>query len=770
MHIRFYKNDNLKYSSRKRIKDISNYDSFVGKIYNSVKLNNGAYTSIITDTKNICDYVTIDDTRWFVVSYTYKNGSQVELYLQRDVIGEFSLDNFYGKIERGYTDTLLRNRKELDLNQILKQRIPIQQEKSLESIRGNYKVDTLNSNEMWGILYFSKNNNEEIVSVNIPEFSVPATEITQAMFLDEGLYEGSTIDLSYSSISIGFDSTGIIYTAFPSGEVILNTGSSYNVKLHKQGLGGSYEQIARDFARQYYDFALRRDIEYQKKYSKISNSTLSTLTTNPVKYENKFYLYNYVSRTTSNFGVVNIPNNSILSMTGSNWHVLEYNYTLDVAKNFNEIRLNRKEIDSSEIGEFQIPISLDIVSEPFSILAFPLFDTTIKGKYKETEKEWNVNKTQQFQIFNNIIRAESGGSNPLLIDAQIIPYCPVLLNAVSEFSPNNSQYSSPIFSLASSSFEFETKISLNPSVDVKFDYITREYSIVSPDGTGKFNFNFYDYTNDIIKDTGNIEINTKQLTFLTKLCLKPFSVIGSCNAIPETNSIYGITYSSDLRGCNPSNNGFQSSLSSNAYQTYLRENSNYQQIFNLQKEQLQKQLAVEKSNEISSIIMNTITGATMGAIGGASVGQSIFGNIGAGVGAGIGAGVAGAAVSSAMGIQFSKNEELREYEMFLQQANFDLQIGQIKNLPNQISRISSFNEITLKDFYFAVEVYECTEAEKIMIRKYIDNFSYALGVVDYYINYLKTGKFIKGNLLKSGLVPVLHDIAVNELLGGIYYE
>ena len=125
MIIKYYTDSDLAYANRKRRRSIENYTTDLTENQKAVKLGDGAATSIITSEANLCNYVTIGDTRWYVVSYTYLNGGQIQLNLRRDVVGEFGLEGCVGKIERGYTTSFLRNRKELDLNQRLINRIPL---------------------------------------------------------------------------------------------------------------------------------------------------------------------------------------------------------------------------------------------------------------------------------------------------------------------------------------------------------------------------------------------------------------------------------------------------------------------------------------------------------------------------------------------------------------------------------------------------------------------------------------------------------------------
>ena len=177
MIVQYYKNKDLSYSSRKRYKRIT-LTPLGSEYQRAILLGDGAETSVKTKVSNICDYVIMTDnygveTRWFVTSYIYLNGGQVKLFLQRDVIGEKGLDNCYGKIERGFTDTILKRRKELDVNQILKSRKYLQPNTMQY---GNLSVNT-HDNEMWGILYLVKpTSGEDKVNINIPGFSPKVDE------------------------------------------------------------------------------------------------------------------------------------------------------------------------------------------------------------------------------------------------------------------------------------------------------------------------------------------------------------------------------------------------------------------------------------------------------------------------------------------------------------------------------------------------------------------------------------------------------------------
>lgn len=787
MLIKYYNNSELSYSSRKRYKSF-NFVPFNQEIQKKVVLGDGSNTLIKTSVNNICNYVTIDNTRWFVVSYTYLNGKQIVLNLQRDVIGEFGIDNFIGKVERGYTESFLRNRKELSLNQILKNRKPL---KSKYNTYGNYTVST-HDNECWGIIYLTKPSNvtESTVTIPIPGFQPQTTDYP---LLDNNVKfyndKKENVSIKFSL----FDNykkfiINIIFFYNESGNywdynVTLNDAKpSDGSSIYIQELGSISPneiinivgEIAENIATNNFSYF------YLPNYNKYNYSYPDYEYDNVVIEDNgKYYSYSKRNISEDTYGRTDLTvlSNVIISSFKSAFPSKQI-YVNDIKSiilsnyvKFSGITYIRKELSPSESGSFEFSLEKNFVDEPFYILVFPLYDVTITGK-GETKK---IERKNAFQIFNTVIEKLSG-ENPYLVDAQIYPYCPSLTDIASEIgSSAESDVKYPFFYINSNTFTTQCEIQLLPYSDIKKEYIKREYSIISPEQSGKFTFNFYDYINKIeINEELNDGKNYAYLNILIKTALKPYSIISSAVIIPEDGSLIGITYDSDLRGCQPSSNGFECSLASNAFETYKRQNSNYQQIFALQKEELQVQHSTERVNEITGSIVNTISAASMGAIAGANISDSgILGDIlpTKKVGAIAGAATAGGVVGAAMTSQYLANEKLRDYEEKLQQQNFDLNIQTIKNIPNSINRISSFNEIILQDFYYVIETYECSDYESLIVDNFIELYSYGIGVIDYVSNYYKNGWFLRSSLISSNLQINLHNIAENDLMGGIYmYE
>lgn len=798
MLIKYFDNPNLAYTTRKRYRNIT-LEPFAQEEQRSVLLGDGATTTIKTSKDNICNYVIIDDTRWFVTSYVYLNGKQVQLNLQRDVVGEFGISNVFGKIERGYTNGILKYRKELSLNQVLKKRIHVIPN---TNTYGNYSVNS-HEQEIWGLLYLTKpTNGEDTKTINIPAF---APNVVDDPFIENNTrYNVSEEFNCYLDFIISVKAQGgstyysrrarINFNSFSNGfygyEIIISSNNSgysgFNVNItdrDEEYISNNIENICRTIA---FNVA---DIVVNNRTDPLVNGINLPIPVNidtdiPYNYNNiviehndKYIKYTISETSYNNNGSFNgnkFFNSAASALSNTSHDDYGVSFTIGVvswsASNTDHSErlsnivyaqvLTYSELNNAEQGNLVLNFNQDVVNEPFFILAFPLYTVTIT----RNEKSYVINKENAFNIFNTVIQYLSGESG-YLVDAQIYPYCPQLTEVASELNGY------PFFNIAASNYEYDCPVNLYPYTDVKKEYIKREYSIIAPDQSAKFDFNFYDYVNSFSDNNGT---NLAKMTIRVKTALKPFSVVCSAVILPTSNSLKGIQYNSDLRGCKPSGGGFECSLASNEYQTYLRNNSNYQQIFAKQQESLAKQHEVEHNNEIASAVVNSVSATMMGAIGGGAMADlGILGNsFGAKAGgAAGGAAIAGGVVTGMMSWQVAQNDELRKYEYNLQQEMFDLQIGTIKNLPNSINRISSFNEIVLRDFWFIIETYECTEEESIIVDSYLNSYSYLIGIYDYISNYVNEGWFIRAKVISSSYAVNLSVIADTELKGGIYiYE
>lgn len=792
MQVRYFKDSSLAYASRQRHLDISRFIPFAGEENKSVRLGDGANTSIKTSVENICDYVMIDYTRWFVTDYVYLNGKQVQLNLQRDVVGEFGLGQSYGKIERGYTDGILKYRKELSLNEVLKKRVPL---KSSKMTYGNLRVDN-HDNEMWGVLYFTKDSTKDKISITIPEFA-PAYET--------GIPPQINVDYSNGAVSQNISFEGDLFVKTTKGNKAVRfryEGNYTSETQYSSNITSKLSYVTEDNAAfvavstydgihgdvdSYTSYVLRRIKEYLDQnldtngYTRPSAVGIIGLEKSPQNVDgyvykdgSEFYQYkaNYYRKEdtgnydfdefVSGFNTYFNSQDAYWSFTGNRlgyWYPRSLIYVPAV-------KYSRSVLPHSVTGTIDVSMTQQLVDEPYCILIFPLYTTnlTIGGK------TYSISRDNAFRVFNTVIENLTG-VNPFIVDAQIYPYCPNIDKVQTSLVDDKTKEEYPFFSVLSTSFETDVSVQPMPYMDVKKEYITRNYSIVSPDQSNKFTFSFYDYVNQFVPSVADNRYNSVVMNIKIKTALKPFSIISSA-VITRANSLKGINYESNLEGSQSASGGFECSLSSDAFETYKRQNSNYQQLFDIDRNELRKSQEVERVNEATQFAMNMITGTAFGAVAGASLADvGIWNSFGAkAVGAGIGAGVSAATIGTAGGIQMATNEKLRAYEREIQQQRFDLTIGTIKNLPNSVNRISSFNEIIMKDFYYVLETYECTDEELGIVDDFINNYGYGIGVYDFLSTYQEDGWFLKASVLKSNLPINLHQIFKNDIEGGVYID
>ena len=801
MLVRYYKVGQMAYATRQRYIDISKFDYYKEEENKSVRLGNGANTSVKTQIDDLDEprqitYVTIDGTRWFVTDYIYLNGKQVQFNLQRDTVGEFGLGTAYGRIERGYTDGILKYRKELSLNEVLTKRVPL---KSSSNEYGNLSVNT-HDGEMWGILYFTKDGTDKNVSVNIPTFA-PSYEIGTPPQINKYYNNGDVRQNMYVEFDMllttksGVRAVRVYYNAEYEPELWVGSRIKWGlsstaenapflkVNVDKTDPNGVALDNTLVLIKQYLD-----QNNPENGYSFPSPNGIFGLDAAPANSDGKiykegsdYYQYSKSDVLISHSGTVDFD----LFVSGLNAYLKsqtsnQTTCTSSIAGykkgsstiSVPSVKYTRTKLPAAETGTIEISMTQQLVDEPYCILVFPLYsvELTIKKDDGSSEKYY-VSKAEAFNIFNEVIRSLSG-TNAILVDAQIYPYCPRIDKVQTTLVSQETKKTYPFMSILSTSFETDVVVQPRPYTDVKKEYITRNYSIVSPDQSSKFTFSLYDYVRDFVPDTVEVDKNAVNVNIKIKTALKPFSVISSA-VITRVNSLKGLNYDSNLEGSQPASGGFECSLASDAFETYKRQNSNYQQLFDIDRNELRKNQEVERVNEAMQYAMNITTGAAFGAITGAQIGDLGIGNLAGskGIGAAVGAGVSAAAIATTGGIQIAKNNELREYEREIQQQRFDLTIGTIKNLPNSVNRISSFNEIIMKDFYYVLETYECTSDEMQVVENFIQNYGYGIGVFDFLENYKKDGWFLKALVTKSELPITLHQAFKNDIEGGVYiYE
>lgn len=284
--------------------------------------------------------------------------------------------------------------------------------------------------------------------------------------------------------------------------------------------------------------------------------------------------------------------------------------------------------------------------------------------------------------------------------------------------------------------------------NIKEESSTQMARIVSPNGNGVWEF----------VPAKQVFSNGSKTSFRFNMTCKPYQPF--IKVEPTFGRLYGNNYQ-DARGMICTGD-FSLPQISNAWTTYQIQNKNYEGMFNRQIDSLDLQQKYEKRQDIA----NMITGTLQGTVGGAMAG-STAGGIGAGIGA-----VVGAGASIAGGIMdLQANEALRADKRSATIDLHNMQLGNIKAMPNTITKLGSV--LADQPLVPYLEIYDCTDDEKENFKKYLSLYSYSINRVGNIKDYLQNNKrtFIRATLIRDEGIKddshLLGDIA-QELSQGIY--
>ena len=234
---------------------------------------------------------------------------------------------------------------------------------------------------------------------------------------------------------------------------------------------------------------------------------------------------------------------------------------------------------------------------------------------------------------------------------------------------------------------------------------------------------------------------------------------------PNWKGLYGSNFN-DARGLICTGD-FSIDLMSDKWQEYQINNKNYQEIFNRQIQTLDLQQRIASRNEIWNAVAGGVQGAATGTAGGALAG-GIYG-------AAAGAIIGGAASTVGAVMDIDNNRQLRADARSSALDMFNYNIGNVKALPNTLTKVSTFN-INNKIFPF-YEIYEATSEEIGALRRRLEYRGYNLGIVGTLSDYWVKDKYFKGKLirLEAVLDSTLGDShfveCINsELMSGIYWD
>lgn len=387
----------------------------------------------------------------------------------------------------------------------------------------------------------------------------------------------------------------------------------------------------------------------------------------------------------------------------------------------------------------------------------------------EVSIDTRASADRSMKIMNSIATALTSQN---VLDLQILPYCPCQ-NLVNDtyieeggiyvpedeadeiiYAHNDNATTDFLLVCHSANFtlDIEQPINIEIEDDVPESFKTKYINdctmlrICSPNYNGLFEMN-------LAKNGGSIT------SFNVDMTLRPFNPYIHVN--PDFTFLYGQDFN-DVRGliCN---GDFSLGIINDAWNVYEIQNKNYQAIFDRQIQNLDLNNAINMQEATWGAIAGTVQGTASGAIAGGMVGGgygAIAGAVIGGVASGVGGGLDIANLEK-------RQQEARNYAI----DNFNLQLGNIRALPNSITKTSALT-YNNKLFPF-VEIYECSDVEK---EAYFSKLKYngmSVRIIDTIRPYFSgnASQYFRGRLIRmTNISEDNHYIEIinEELMKGVY--
>lgn len=713
-------------------------------------------------------------SRWFIIDATRDRGGQWTLSLRRDVVADYwdsviNADCFIEKATLNNDNPLLFNREDVQVNQILTSQTLLKDETECGWFVGYYAKNapdisgTVATNEIRAEVY-------DILDVPIASWTYAnytndnpfRGPLTKALFLTRYRYP---TDNSYFDWEDGYDVISKNKLSRPmSSNTNVTKGSSttdtYAAKIEEykgsllDALSDEYGDHTNDEMVELVNYNNKLILDSTGAYyrltvvSKGSNQkTYSDLSAIP---ELKGIMTNAIRE--AGFGEQD-PNNSVFRV-----EVASQEYYMTYVQ------------ESSFETTYNIPSTnkMTTVNEAFNIFAIPYGDVVIKDiTNPQSIQTISMSKNIGLQTISSILGSHGGETEAgsRVYDAQLIGYCPVqnLISGQKELTITDSRQASfiksgdtnvgAIFHVPSASITLDIEFKVDP-VDPKVNTQCEMYRLIAPDQSSYFDFDPY-------KNNGvnyiNIDIN-----------LKPYNCYIHAN--PNFKYLYGKDFNTG-RGLIFGSN-LSLSRAVNSFTEYQIQNSQYQNIFDRQIQNMEVHQKYQRMQDIIGAGMGTMQGAVSGAFTGSVMSP--------GIGTAIGAAVGGLTSAAGGMADVLINDKLRSEAIDYTRDQFGLNIRNIQAQPNTLSRITALTQNNT--IFIAVEYYTCTEEEKEAVAKKIawnGMTVNAIGKIKDYINNnwsynnIESKGYIKGRLIRlDDIQEDFHIVKViaEEINKGVYMK
>lgn len=720
------------------------------------------------------DYVVIVDeenninSRWFVISSNRTRANQLNLQLRRDLVVDYWEDIsspntsiFVEKATLPWTNDLIFNSENMTYNQIKKSELLLKDKTGCPWIciyaaqrtrnDSGQVIDTVFEDEFKTYIDPTYTFTQE--EWDSKEISKIATSTKK--WVDFGVNKTFMIGL-YGTNNQAWNTEGNVDDLSLTAPTFTSISSS-STGVFKSGLTSEYmKNVINEIAVDLYNAAVLQT----------SNKTLEEEITlygdKTLKIGDKYYILNVDSRDSGldqlySLSMAGSPINIVNNISDKVWENPSAISTTWADAIYVKKRVSLQLIELSDIQEvtykYRVDDRLHVKDAPYDIFCMPYSDT-FKTKTSVASKFMALNIARSFTT-------KYSGTNQVY-DIQLLPYCPLPYDVVDGgFNPSDEKATTPIIQLNGNAqtivgyifhaqaSSFKNIINLENPISIKDYKIESEcdmYRLCSPNYASAFEFN-------AAKNNG-VEYFNIACTY------KPFNPY--IKVYPNFKRMYGNDFN-DARGLILAGDYSLPSMS-DSWQTYELQNKNY----NLAFERQIQSMDFNNSMALTGDIVNSITGTLSGAVSGAAAG-SILGPVGA-----LAGGAIGGVLSAAGGItDVTINNQLREEAKDLTKDLFGYNLGNIKALPQTITKVSAYN-IDNKYFPF-LEYYTCSDVEKKALSdkiKYNGMTVMTIGSLYEYIN-TYTGSdpmYFKGKLIRLSTSNDYHvtSAIADEIYKGVF--
>lgn len=754
------------------------------------------YTGELPDYCVVCEPDGTINSQWFIIESVRTRSQQFEMTLYRDTISEWydeivNAPMFVEKATARIGDTAIFNSENMSYNQIKTS------EKTLKDA----------SQAAWIVGYLAKDAQFENPTISITLDNVVDAEYSSLddypyykynqdtpLYLADSInneafifnYYTEQVGITMDAMEVGINTDGQIIKPKNTTTALNNVNGMYHSTYRvKKGykLAAETPEVYQRVVNTTADLASRinwSDYTYaQANFNNISTIPYETaLSENNkiIKVGNSYYQVkvtsnnnDYLTAAIPSTGALGITMKSITDQLTTLGNPTDPLYQMEINISSVYFELELTSVDSFTITIPTATNRTKCIDAPYDIFAIPFTSIFLKqglstSKYDLSDSSLCMKLAREIQ--------KLAGSN--LYDIQLLPFCPlddslfvtgvvdniiapvIHLNQLDELdytlcthqlSELITETRAVMLWIKNSNFTKRLKYpSIRvPKTDLEFKVANEcdTYRLCSPNWNGCFEFSA----------TKNMGVTGYRVDCSYKP-INPYIRVA-----PIFNGLYG-NIDNDARGliCG---GDFSISQVSDAWLEYQRQNLNFQQIFDRRIENMEVNNSIQRQLEAWNVATGTIGAAAQAGLAGGMINP---------VGFGVGAAVGGVASLAGGLADIALNEQLRSEALDYTKDQFGYQLGNIKALPQSLTKVSSFNPNN--KIFPILEYYTCTDIEKEALRnkiKYNGMTIMRIGTINEFIQ--PQPSYIKGKLIRLETIAddfhVVNTIA-DELFKGVF--